>query len=448
MTKLEAMADGIVGAVRELLLRSLLPLAERVRVLEQRQPEKGERGLDGVGIKGDKGDPGERGKDAEPVDYAKVSQVVREQAEALFAAIPVPKNGTDGQHGKDADPAEVARLVQAGIASALPDAVSKALETMLPSIVAKAADLVPAPRDGSNGKDGANGAAGKDAEPVDYARIFAEVREFLGAILTPKDGRDGRDAEVDEDAIVAKVVALLPLPRDGKDGRDADEDAIVARVLPLLPKPRDGTDGRDGKDADLAEVVAKVVPLIPAPKDGAPGAAGKDGADAVVDYDALVAKVLPRMPAPREPKDGRDGNDGKSITPEDVRPMMDAEFARWQLEFERRANDTLQRVVDMMPTPRDGVDGRDALTVDDFELAFDGRNLTVGLRAGERVISKTIKTHFPRYIGVHKRGMKAEAGDVTTFGGSLWLAKRDTTSSPPSDDWQLIVRRGTDGKDA
>lgn len=39
-------------------------------------------------------------------------------------------------------------------------------------------------------------------------------------------------------------------------------------------------------------------------------------------------------------------------------------------------------------------------------------------------------------------------GSAVTSNGSLWLARTDTKAKPgASDDWQLIVKRGADGKD-
>ena len=41
-----------------------------------------------------------------------------------------------------------------------------------------------------------------------------------------------------------------------------------------------------------------------------------------------------------------------------------------------------------------------------------------------------------------------QRGNTVTWGGSLWLAMRDTTSKPGGgDDWKLVVKRGADGKD-
>jgi hypothetical protein len=38
--------------------------------------------------------------------------------------------------------------------------------------------------------------------------------------------------------------------------------------------------------------------------------------------------------------------------------------------------------------------------------------------------------------------------DTVTYGGSLWIAQRDTSASPGDKpaDWKLAVKRGRDGK--
>jgi hypothetical protein len=44
--------------------------------------------------------------------------------------------------------------------------------------------------------------------------------------------------------------------------------------------------------------------------------------------------------------------------------------------------------------------------------------------------------------GVYRQGMKASAGDAVTYGGSYWIARRETAEPPkgPSDDWRLAVK--------
>lgn len=198
---------------------------------------------------------------------------------------------------------------------------------------------------------------------------------------------------------------------------------------------------------------------------GDPGADGKDGRDGVDGKSVTIEEVIPilrewfdAIPRPKDGndgKDGRDGADGKSITLEDVQPILENAVTKWALEFERRAQDTLQRAIDRMPAPKDGRDGkdgangRDAFQLEDIELsvADDDRTLTLAfVREGGRV-ERSIRLNHPIYRGIWKDGAY-EKGDCVTFGGSLFIAKRDTDSKPETDDsWQLAVKRGRDGRD-
>jgi hypothetical protein len=54
-----------------------------------------------------------------------------------------------------------------------------------------------------------------------------------------------------------------------------------------------------------------------------------------------------------EPQKGEKGDDGKSVNLDDVRPMLEAEVAKWALDFERRASGVLERAVDKLPKPEE-----------------------------------------------------------------------------------------------
>jgi hypothetical protein len=331
--------------------------------------EKGDTGLDGIpGATGERGQDGAQGPQGERGEKGEPGQA-----------------GRDGEPGKDADMAAVEAAITEGIERALPGAVQKALTTLMPELVEKAVAEIPRPRDGVDGKS------------ADEAAILTSLTEHMlravDALPKAQDGRDGRDATVDIDAIVAKAVALIPAPRDGVNGKDAE-------------------------------------PL---------------------DVDAVIESVVKRLPTVRDGVDGRDGADGKSVSAEDLRPFLDAQLAHYALDFERRATDTLHAAIEKMPAPadgKDGRDGRDALCVDDFEVTLDGRTFTFALRCGENIVKREIKVPFPIDRGVHRSGNAYEKGDVVTFGGSQWIALKDTKDKPPSADWRLQVRRGQDGKDA
>lgn len=115
--------------------------------------------------------------------------------------------------------------------------------------------------------------------------------------------------------------------------------------------------------------------------------------------------------------------------------------------------DLIQRCIDRIEKPKDGVpgkDGRDAFSLEDFhsELADDGRTLTLAFVAGGiRIEHKHVLPHVI-YRGVHQQGKQYQRGDSVTFQGSTWIAMRDTLSKPETDDtWRLATKRGRDGKD-
>jgi len=72
-----------------------------------------------------------------------------------------------------------------------------------------------------------------------------------------------------------------------------------------------------------------------------------------------------------------------------------------------------------------------------------GRTLQVAI--GDQI--HEIKTAIPLDQGVWtERGFAA--GDAVSHGGSLFIAKAETSAKPgKSDDWRLAVKRGNDGRD-
>ena len=127
---------------------------------------------------------------------------------------------------------------------------------------------------------------------------------------------------------------------------------------------------------------------------------------------------------------GNDGRDGRDADPELVRQEVEIAIAK-------------------MPKPERGEPGRDGMSLEDFDLeAKDGgRILAMTLRSGDREIVREVRTAVVIYRGTYKSGASSQAGDAVTYGGSTWIAKRDTDQAPGGDDWQLSVKRGRDGKD-
>lgn len=100
-------------------------------------------------------------------------------------------------------------------------------------------------------------------------QIDRTIKDAIKAIPTPKDGKDGIDAEVDYNSIedfISKLVSELPKAKDGSNGVDG-QDGNDGRNGLDGAKGQDGNDGLDGQDGERGLTGAS----------GAKGEAGEDG---------------------------------------------------------------------------------------------------------------------------------------------------------------------------
>jgi len=142
------------------------------------------------------------------------------------------------------------------------------------------------------------------------------------------------------------------------------------------------------------------------------------------------------------------GEDGESVTIEELHPFLEAELARIELDQERRFQDRVERAISMLRPPENGKDGA---SVEDFDIVLDGRDLTVSMKIGGRVVSRTIKVDVPQDRGVYQSGTSYEKSDIVTFAGSSFIAQRDADKNEKplaSPAWRQFVKAGRDGKDA
>lgn len=127
------------------------PLPDRVAALEHavksirpardgRDGRDGDPGVPGIGELGPRGRDGRAGKDADP-DL--IVRAATEAAERAVAALPIPRDGVDGRDGADAEPAAVVALVERAVAE------------------------IPRPADGRHGKDGIAGVRGPKGDKGD-----------------------------------------------------------------------------------------------------------------------------------------------------------------------------------------------------------------------------------------------------------------------------------------
>ncbi len=174
--------DAGFDAVKQYVDRGFSAIEDRLKALEDRQPERGEKGDPGQpgergadGRDGAPGKDGEPGKDGNSVDEDAIRQMIDEAvSEAVsnaVAAIPVPKDGKDGEPGPRGEKGDTGERGPEGpqgppgpyVAEFFRDANGHLIATMSNGQTRDLGDIT-----------GAKGADGKDGEPG-------------------KDGKDGRD---------------------------------------------------------------------------------------------------------------------------------------------------------------------------------------------------------------------------------------------------------------
>lgn len=182
---------------------------------------------------------------------------------------------------------------------------------------------------------------------------------------------------------------------------------------------------------------------------------------AVEPLNARIAELEARKPEKGEPgekgekgdagergadgKDGRDGSDGK-----DGAGIIDGFVSRGGHLIATLSDGTTRdfgEIVGKDGTP--GKDGRDGFGFDDMDACVldDDRTIELSFRRGDEEKCFTFKWPTVIYRGVWHEGAFS-AGDAVTWGGSVWIAEKDTNAKPDAADsgWKLAVKKGRDGK--
>jgi hypothetical protein len=269
--------------------------------------------------------------------------------------------------------------------------------------------------------------------PVDLSADLAAVKAAVEAIEIPEIPTlpELPDfAKMIDDALATRL--------DVEDMEKSIED-VVRAVLAEIPYPKDGEPGKSVTIEDVMPAIERRVEAhltaIPAPKDGK--------SVTVEDVAPLIAaEVEKRVSSLPKPKDGEPGRDGL-----DVKEMFRAEGGRLVAVMSDGTTRDLGVFVGKDGEP--GKPGADAVGFDDLDVSYDGeKTITLKFTKGEHV--KEFSFAMPVVIdrGVYREGSEYKAGDAVTWGGSLWIAQKETAAKPDAgDDWRLSVKRGRDGKD-
>jgi len=253
------------------------------------------------------------------------------------------------------------------------------------------------------------------------AALAAVVRQFVDAATAPL------------------ITRIAQLEAERADVAGMVRTAVAEAVAQI--EPEEGAPGKDGADCDmdvvertLTALVAKAVAEIPPPKDGEPGRPGSD-----VDMDAVERMVTKAVAAIPKPKDGEPGKDGVSL----AGALLDN---KGQLVLTLSNGDVRELGV---VVGKDGEPGERGFGLDDFDVraSDDLRKFELCFTRGDTTEIYPIGVPAVIYRGVWREG-EFTRGDAVTFGGSAWHCNKDTTAKPgEGDDWTLMVKRGSPGKD-
>ncbi len=360
----------------------------------------------------------------------------------------------------------------------LADIVANAIKVAMAPLVARIAVLerreaVPGPEgkpgppgESVMGPTGPKGDPGKDADEAEVYKLETRILEVQGElerneaaletkILVLRDELATKEASLK--SWLLSEVAAMPLPQNSKDGTSVTvEDVaplvktLVADAVAALPVPKDGAPGESVDLVALTEnldtLVAKHVAQIPRPVDGQ-GVTVEDVAPLIA---SEVQKAVAALPVPKDGKDGKDGvgltgafqsREGTLIitlsdgTTKDVGLVVGRDVD--MVEVTRQIREAIAAI----PVPKDG---RDGVGFDDLEMVEDDRG---------RPILRFVRGEWTRefrvdgtYCGIWKDGEAYLKGDRVTWGGSLFIARQDTTDKPETTPaWQLAVKHGKTG---
>ena len=302
------------------------------------------------------------------------------------------------------------------------------------------------------------------AEPGKSVTID-DVRPLIDeAVAALPPAEPGKSVTIDDvRPLIDEAVAALPPARDGKDADPVDMDAvktILIEAVAALPPARDGKDAdpvdMDGVYRRVDEVLAtgldeykKSVDNIRIPEDGK--SVTIDDVRPLID-DA-VSKAVAALPPARDGKDGADVMDavidrighlvltfsnGKT---KDVGQVVgddgvDCDFdGVWKLINEK---------LDSWPKPKDG------MGFDDLSVEYDGeRTFKFVLSQGDRKKEFAFDVPIVLDRGIYADGKSYARGDAVTWDGSSWIAQTDGAKEKPGTgkEWRLAIKRGTRGKD-
>ncbi|WP_455424908.1 phage gp6-like head-tail connector protein [Dryocola sp. LX212] len=288
--------------------------------------------------------------------------------------------------------------------------------------------------------------------------IIKAVTEEISGVLSLLRESFAKQLEQQQQAFEEKFSCLSKSLQEIVDSPEPDLSAIAREAAALVPEP----EIPDLPDIDA--LVASAVQALPAPAPGksvspedvqpmleqlvktAVSEIKVPAAPEIPDINALVTAAVQALPEPEPSKNGTDGRDALQL---EVSPFIDEEKSYPRGSYATHSGG-LWRAYEKTHGMRgweclvDGVSGIDVTNSDE-------RNFTVAVtRASGAVETKSFSIPTLIYRGVFKSGDVYKRGDTVTWGGSMWHCDEESTDKPGengSKGWTLATKRGRDGRD-
>lgn len=265
---------ALLAAAGRYIRKLLEPVEPRLKALEQASaefPALVQRSIDALPAP-------EPGKDGTSVTVADIEPMLRSLVEAIprpkdgldgksitldelrplveeaVASVPVPKDGRDGINGQSVTVDQVlialAPSIEAAIAKAVLETERRGMD-----LIQRAIERIPVPKDGTDGKDGADGFSLDDLQIDDDGDGTMTLRFVRGELVREKSIRYPRgdrgiyreEGDYRKGDGTTYGGSFWIAQKDAPEGKPGlSEDWRLA-----VKKGRDGRDGRDGIDKTL-----------------------------------------------------------------------------------------------------------------------------------------------------------------------------------------------------
>ncbi len=233
----------------------------------------------------------------------------------------------------------------------------------------------------------------------------------------------------------------LPKPEKGEPGKDAVIDMaaieeIIKSEVAKIPAPKDGDNGKDADMEQIKSYIEEQVKTLPLPQDGK-SVTVEDVKPLIFDY---IERQIEKLP---QPEHGEDGLDALDI---EILPAINPDKA-----YPRGVYATHNGGLWKSHKTTEGMNGWDCIVngVSDVEIDYDGERVfsIKTIRANGEEVKKDFSIPIVIDRGVYKEGEKYQLNDGVTFGGSYWIAQKSNPEGKPGDgnnDFRLAVKRGRD----